>query len=138
MISAGDIWAVLPIKETRFAKQRLAQVFSQEFRRKLALAMFEDVMRAVAAVPELGGIAVVTIDPAAAGIAIRLGAQIWTDGARDGHTGAVAAAARRLAVAGASMLTLPGDIPLATAGNVPPAQSRHSKLAAFSGSPWPL
>jgi 2-phospho-L-lactate guanylyltransferase len=128
MISAGGIWAVVPIKETELAKQRLAHLFSQQFRRQLVLTMFEEVMRAVAAVPDLGGIAVVTLDPAAKDIALRFGAQIWADGARDGHTGAVTAAARRLAASGASMLTLPGDIPL-----VSPADIRHVLDAHRSG-----
>lgn len=132
MISAGDIWAVVPIKETGSAKQRLAGLFSQDFRRRLAETMFEEVMRAVAAVPELSGIAVVTLDPAAAAIALRFGAQIWTDGARDGHTGAVTAAALRLAASGASMLTLPGDIPLVSAEDIRHLLQIHRPGRAFT------
>jgi 2-phospho-L-lactate guanylyltransferase len=132
MMSAGDIWAVLPIKEMEFAKQRLAQLFSQDFRRKLALTMFEEVMRAVAGVSELSGIAVVTLDPAAADIAVRFGAQIWTDGARDGHTGAVTAAARRLAVGGAGLLTLPGDIPLVSSADIRRVLRAHRSGRAFT------
>jgi 2-phospho-L-lactate guanylyltransferase len=132
MISAGDIWAILPIKETGLAKRRLAHLYSQGFRRKLALTMFEDVMRAVAAVPELTGIAVVTLDPVAAGIALQFGAEIWTDGARDGHTGAVTAAARRLAADGATMLTLPGDIPLVSATNIQEVLQAHRPGRAFT------
>jgi len=55
---------------------------------------------------------VVTVDPAAADIAGRAGAHVWSAGARDGHTGAVMAAARRLAAQGSAMLTIPGDVPL--------------------------
>ena len=91
-----DIWAVVPVKETVLAKQRLADVLSPRVRQDLAVAMFEDVMQAVAAAPGLNGIAVVTLDPKAAEIALRWGAEVWTDGARDGPTGAVTAAARRL------------------------------------------
>jgi 2-phospho-L-lactate/phosphoenolpyruvate guanylyltransferase len=132
MTSAGDIWAVLPIKETGFAKQRLAQQFSQDFRRRLALTMFEDIVRAVAGVSELSGIAVVTLDPAAAAIALRFGAQIWTDAAREGHTGAVAAAARRLAANGAGMLTLPWDIPLVSSADVRRVLQAHGSGRAFT------
>ena len=107
-----DIWAVVPVKETVLAKQRLADVLSPRVRQDLAVAMFEDVMQAVAATPGLDGIAVVTLDPKAAEIALRWGADVWTDGARDGHTGAVTAAARRLGANGSTMLTIPGDIPL--------------------------
>jgi 2-phospho-L-lactate guanylyltransferase (CobY/MobA/RfbA family) len=99
MNASRDIWAVVPVKKTGCAKQRLAGFLPAHVRQQLALAMFEDVLQAVAAVPELMGIAVVTIDPAATDIALHLGVQVWSDGARDGHTGAVtmAAPARRLA-----------------------------------------
>ena len=66
---------------------------------------------------------VVTVDPAAGRIARRYGARLVEDGARDGHTGAVAAAARLLmAERRAGMLTLPGDIPLVTADEIEPAR----------------
>ena len=39
---------------------------------------------------------VVTVDPAATSLASRYGARIVTEGAREGHTGAVTAAARLL------------------------------------------
>ena len=94
--SHREIWAVVPVKETVLAKQRLADVLSPRVRQHLAVAMFEDVMQALAAAPGLNGIAVFTLDAKAAEIASRWGAEVWTDGARDGRTGAVTAAARRL------------------------------------------
>src|SRR5262245_39170815 len=132
MTSTGDIWAVLPVKETGLAKQRLAQQFSQDFRRKLALTMFEEVVSAVAGVSELTEIAVITLDPAAAAIASRFGAQIWTDAAREGHTGAVAAAARRVAANGAGMLTLPSDIPLVSSTDIRRVLQAHRSGRAFT------
>jgi len=59
-----------------------------------------------------------TIDPLAIELARRYGARVVTDGARDGHTGAVTAMARILAAEGADMLTVPGDIPRVTASEV--------------------
>jgi 2-phospho-L-lactate guanylyltransferase len=120
MNASCDIWAVVPVKDTACAKQRLAGFLPAHVRQQLALAMLEDVLQAIAAVPELTGMAVVTIDPAAASIALRLGARVWSDGARDGHTGAVTAAAHRLAAQGSAMLTIPGDVPL-----VSPTDIRH-------------
>jgi 2-phospho-L-lactate/phosphoenolpyruvate guanylyltransferase len=67
-------------------------------------------------VRELAGIIVVTVDPAAAAIAARHGARVSDAGAREGHTGAVAAAARELAAQ--TMLTLPGDIPLVESDDI--------------------
>jgi 2-phospho-L-lactate guanylyltransferase len=110
------IHAVVPIKETSDAKRRLAGVLCAARRQELALAMFEDVLATLTGVRELAGIVVVTVDPAAAAIAARYGARVSNAGAREGHTGAVAAAARELAAEG--MLTLPGDIPLVEADDI--------------------
>src|SRR5262245_35295677 len=108
-----DPWAVVPVKELNGAKERLAPVLASELRRALMLAMFEDVLEAIAATPRLAGLAVVTIDPSAGRLAAKYGARLIERGARDGHTGAVGAAAQLLAEEGRSgMLTVPGDIPL--------------------------
>lgn len=111
-MNVGKICAVVPVKNTRQAKQRLAGMLADVWRQRLALAMVEDVLTALACTGELAGILVVTDDSAAAALARRYGAHVLQEGARDGHTGAVAAAARRLAAEGVAMLTLPGDIPL--------------------------
>lgn len=110
MNARRNIYAVVPVKDTSDAKRRLAGVLCGARRQELALAMCEDVLATLAGVRELAGIFVVTVDPAAAAIAPRYGARVLSAGAREGHTGAVAAAARELAAEG--MLTLPGDIPL--------------------------
>jgi 2-phospho-L-lactate/phosphoenolpyruvate guanylyltransferase len=111
----ADVWAVVPAKDTADAKQRLGDAVAPQLRRRLALAMIEDVLAALAASPGLAGLIVVTVDEAAAALAKRYRADIFTDGARAGQTGAVAAAARRLAREGkGAMLTIPGDVPLVT------------------------
>ena len=130
--SHRDIWAVVPVKETVLAKQRLADVLSPRMRQHLAVAMFEDVMQALAAAPGLNGIAVVTLDAKAAEIASRWGAEVWTDGARDGHTAAVTAAARRLAANGSTMLTIPGDVPLVSPADTAHLLAMHPEAPAFT------
>ena len=130
--SRRDIWAVVPVKEFARAKQRLAGLLSAGLRQKLAAAMFEDVLESLSAVNDLAGIVVVTVDPEASAIALRYGAQVWNDGARDGHTGAVTAAAVRLAAEGAAMLTLPGDIPRTTAADIAQVLAMHPQGAAFT------
>jgi 2-phospho-L-lactate guanylyltransferase len=127
-----DVWAVVPVKEFAQAKQRLAAILSPRMRRELAAAMFEDVIQALSEARDLAGIVVVTVDPAATAIAPRYGAQVWTDGAHDGHTGAVTAAARRLAANGSTMLTMPGDIPRVTAADVAQVLAAHPAGAAFT------
>jgi 2-phospho-L-lactate guanylyltransferase len=119
-----DIWAVIPVKETTAAKERLADAVPPHLRPGLALAMLEDVLAAVAKTLHQGprglaGIAVATLDVDAHALAQRYGARILTDGARGGHTAAVAAAAHTLQQEGRSgMLQLPGDIPLVTADEI--------------------
>ena len=130
--SRRDIWAVIPVKETAVAKQRLADTLPSRLRQELALAMLEDVLAAVAAVSELQGVAVVTVDRVAAEIARRFGAEIWPDGAHDGHTGAVKTAAERLAANGRTMLTIPGDVPLVTAADIRGVLAAHAAAPAFT------
>jgi len=114
-----DIWAVIPVKETTAAKERLAEAVPRHLLPGFALAMLEDVLTAVARVRGLAGIAVVTLDPEAQALARRFGARILTDDAQGGHTAAVAAAARTLAAEGRSgMLQLPGDLPLVSADEI--------------------
>src|ERR1700761_3927389 len=91
-----DIWAVVPVKDTTAAKQRLAPAAPPAFRQALALAMLEDVLEALAAAPGLAGRLLVTTDAAAIDLAARYAMQCIDDGAADGHTGAVTAAGRRL------------------------------------------
>lgn len=132
MRSTAGIWAVVPIKETKTAKQRLATIFPQSFRSRLALAMFEDTLRAVSAVPGLEGIIVVTIDHAVTDIALQFGAQVWSEDAREGHTAAVTAAARRIGADGATLLTMPGDIPLVSVSEIQELVGMHGKARAFT------
>jgi 2-phospho-L-lactate guanylyltransferase len=110
MTARHTIHAVVPVKDTRQAKQRLAGVLACAQRQELALAMLEDVLAALAPVGGLAGIVVVTVDPAAAAIAARYRGRVLREGACEGHTRAIAAAARQLGRDG--MLALPGDIPL--------------------------
>jgi 2-phospho-L-lactate/phosphoenolpyruvate guanylyltransferase len=128
-----EVWAVVPVKELDQAKERLAAQLSQALRRALMLAMLEDVLTALAATPGLAGIVVVTVDPAASRLAMSFGAHVVEMGARDGHTGAVAAAARLLAAEGSpGMLTVPGDIPLVTAAEITQLLAAHRPAPAFT------
>ena len=128
-----SVWAVVPVKELKRAKMRLAPALPAEARQALMLAMIEDVLAALAVVPRLAGLAVVTVDAAARRVAVEYGARIIESGARDGHTGAVAAAARLLAAEGyPGMLTLPGDIPLVTPDEIRQLLAAHAQQPAFT------
>jgi 2-phospho-L-lactate/phosphoenolpyruvate guanylyltransferase len=136
-----DIWAVIPVKETTAAKERLADAVPRHLRPGLALAMLEDVLAAVAKTLHqssrgLAGIAVITVDPAVRALAQRYGARILTDDARGGHTAAVAAAARTLAAEGrGGMLQMPGDIPLVSADEISLVLAMRRASPSFTITP---
>jgi 2-phospho-L-lactate/phosphoenolpyruvate guanylyltransferase len=117
-MSTADIWAAVPVKEFVGAKQRLAERLTPAQRQALAAAMLEDVLAALVEAP-VAGILINTLDPLAIDLARRYGARVVNDGARDGHTGAVAAMARILeSERRVGMLALPGDIPRVTAAEI--------------------
>jgi 2-phospho-L-lactate/phosphoenolpyruvate guanylyltransferase len=136
MTSAGGIWAVVPVKDTALAKQRLAAAVPAALRQALMLAMLEDVLAALADATGLAGRLLVTTDPTATRLAARYSAICMTKGAHDGHTRAVAAAARHLAANGAAgMLTVPGDVPLVTAAEIGRLLEAHRPAPAFTIAP---
>jgi len=128
-----DLWAVVPVKERVSAKERLAPVLRPEARQTLALAMLEDVLAALTATPGIAELLVVTADTQAGKLAASFGGRVIEIGARDGHTGAVAAAARLLAAEGrGGMLTLPGDIPLVTSTEIAKLLAAHPPAPSFT------
>lgn len=130
------LWTIIPVKDTRFSKQRLADRFDADLRQRLALTMLEDVLAAIASTGDVSRLVLVTVDPTAIALAARYDARTIDDGAHDGHTGAVTAAARRLHGEGATgYITLPGDIPLIAAGEVRAIVAAHACGPAFTIAP---
>jgi len=110
------MWAVVPVKDMAGAKARLAPVLSTDERRGLFHAMLNDVLVALADVPSLAGIALITRDPAAQALARQYGAEIIAEDENGGQTAAVVHGVTRLMARGvADILQVPGDVPLATA-----------------------
>ncbi|MDA0169556.1 NTP transferase domain-containing protein [Solirubrobacter taibaiensis] len=112
--------AILPVKSFSRAKQRLGQAFPD--RPALAAAMVADVLDALAAVPSLDGVIVVTAEPIAARIATEMGAQVVHDPAESGQSDAAArGVAAALAGAGgdASGAGTVGDAAAAGGAGVP-------------------
>jgi len=136
MSGGKGIWAVIPVKDTAAAKQRLAPVLPAHLRQALTLAMLEDVLAALAGVAGLEGRLLVTTDPAALVLAARYDCSCMREGAGDGHTGAVTAAAQRLAREGrGGVLTLPGDIPLVTSAEIGHLIAAHLPAPSFTIAP---
>jgi 2-phospho-L-lactate guanylyltransferase len=129
----SGICAVVPVKETDKAKERLAPMMTPARRQQLACAMLEDVLAALAATAGLASILVVTADTAAALIAARYGARVSAASAQEGHTAAVACAARALAARRLGMLTVPADIPLVEAQDICDLLVAHRSSTHASG-----
>ena len=120
------IGAVLPVKDTGDAKQRLAGFLGAAERQRLALAMAEDVLATLAHVPGLSDIVVVTRDRQAAALAARHGARVLAEPSNDGQSAAVERAAAALNRAGAdSLLQVPGDVPGASAEEIAEVLAAH-------------
>ena len=131
----NDVWAAVPVKGFIGAKQRLAALLSEEQRGLVAAAMLQDVLAALVQSP-IAGILVSTADEAAACLARRYGARVVAEGAREGHTGAVMAMARLLSrEARSAMLTIPGDIPAVTTGEIAAVVSAARSSRAFVIAP---
>jgi len=124
------VCAVVPVKESSKAKQRLAGALGRAQRQQLALAMLEDVLAVLASTAGLASILVATLDWEAAAIAARYGAEVSAEGAADGHTAAVGAAALRLDGNGMDMLTLPADIPLVQPQDIRRLLAVHAETLA--------
>jgi 2-phospho-L-lactate guanylyltransferase len=123
------IVAAVPVKDLAHAKQRLLPVLDPVERRALARAMLADVLRALRALP-LDAVWVVTREPETAALARALGAEPLAEAENRGHTAAVAAAQTEAARRGARVfLTVPGDVPCLTPGEV------QALVAAASPAP---
>jgi 2-phospho-L-lactate guanylyltransferase len=99
--------AILPVKSFGRAKQRLGDAVADK--PALAAAMVADVLEALARVPELDGVIVVTAEAAAADAARAAGAQVVHDPVEAGQSAAVA-----LGIAATDAeraLLVPGDCP---------------------------
>ncbi|MGH7313229.1 MAG: 2-phospho-L-lactate guanylyltransferase [Candidatus Rokuibacteriota bacterium] len=110
--------AAVPVKDLVNAKQRLIAVLTPAERMELARAMLRDVLSALTGAG-LDAVWVVSRDAEVSAIARRAGAEVLSEGPSRGHTAAVAlaqaAAVRRRA---RLFLTVPGDVPCATAAEL--------------------
>jgi 2-phospho-L-lactate guanylyltransferase len=112
-------WAIVPLKGLAEAKQRLAGVLPPEARRRLMLAMLQDVLATLAQVERLGPVLVVTPDAEVVDLAQRRGARVLLEERARGHSAAAMAGFAHARANGAvQALTLPADAPGVTSGEV--------------------
>ena len=104
---------VIPVKEFREAKKRLAPHFSQEERAALAQAMCDDLFNVVAAVRCADRIFVISKEPQVLSRARELGWETIAESRQISESDSVDAASRYCAEQGVqALLRLPVDIPL--------------------------
>lgn len=113
------IFALLPVKAPRNAKQRLSGFLTPAQREALARLMFEEVLATLCAVTSLDRIAVATSDEAVSRHARHAGALVFAETEQRGHSHSADAAALRAAELGATtVLMVPIDTPLVTAAEI--------------------
>lgn len=132
----SDLWAVVPVKNLKDAKQRLADVLDAAEREALFRAMLEDVLSVLAACRSLAGVVLVTRDAEAKALAARYGARVLEEDANRGHTAASSLGARVLAGEGAAgIVQIPADLPLIGAGDVDAVVAAHGRAPAVTIAP---
>jgi 2-phospho-L-lactate guanylyltransferase len=104
---------LVPVKNLKHAKQRLAAVLDQASRTLLAQAMLHDVVQALGSWPNRPDVAIVSCDPFAMALANQYGFEVIADHADAGETDAIAMATRVCQMRGIdNTLVIPADIPL--------------------------
>src|SRR3954469_16091576 len=111
--------AILPVKTFARAKQRLGAAVDAPDRSVLAAAMVGDVLAALAAVPGLDDVVVVTAEERAAAAAREAGVHVVPDPVEAGQSAAAELGIETAAARGATrVLLVPGDCPALDAREV--------------------
>lgn len=133
---AATVWAVVPVKHLKDAKQRLSPVLTPDQRRSLIGAMLEDVLSALCQSGCLAGVMLVTGDPVVRTVARRFGVRVLVEDDPRGHTEAVTYAGAVLAAEQVtSMLSLPADLPLVTPEEIAAVVEAHAPPPSVTVAP---
>jgi 2-phospho-L-lactate guanylyltransferase len=109
---------LVPVKNLRNAKQRLATMLDSSSRTELAQAMLADVLHAIGNY-DADHVSLVTSDPFALDLANQHGFEVIRDDSNVSETDAIAMATELCASRGVqSTLVIPGDIPLIEAEDI--------------------
>ena len=102
---------LLPVKDFRNAKQRLALALDPDSRANLARAMLSDVLKAVSQAAAPDRVIVVTASSDAALMAHNAGFDVVPENAVNGHSAAVNLMVDELSKNAAQILSIAGDLP---------------------------
>jgi 2-phospho-L-lactate guanylyltransferase len=106
-------YILIPVKDLSCAKQRLAQLLTQDERTRIAWLMLETICAAAAAVRNVDRLAVVTLYPPAISLAEKYGMEVISETAQTSESASVDFGSHELKKRGArSVLRLPLDLPL--------------------------
>lgn len=103
---------LVPVKNLKQAKQRLAGVLDQPARTELAQAMLQDVLEVLSSWQGRPDVAIVSCDSYALSLASTYGFEVIADHMNSGETDAIEIATRVCEMRGIDTLVIPGDIPL--------------------------
>jgi 2-phospho-L-lactate/phosphoenolpyruvate guanylyltransferase len=109
---------LLPVKDFRTAKQRLASALDPATRANLARAMLADVLHAVAGSSVVQRVVVFTANPDAAHMAGELGFEVITEQSVKGHSAAVNLMVEQLSTNATQILSIAGDLPKLCPGEI--------------------
>jgi 2-phospho-L-lactate guanylyltransferase len=113
------IFALLPVKAFRNAKQRLSGILTGAEREALAHALYEQMLETLLSTAGIDRICVITSDELAADRARRAGVTIFEENEQRSHSHSADDAARRAMQLGArTVMMLPIDVPLVTASEI--------------------
>ena len=103
---------LVPVKNLKQAKQRLAPALDQAARTELAQAMLHDVLDVLSSWPGRPEVAIVSCDPFALSLANTHGFEVIADHKNSGEPDAIEVATRVCEMRGLDTLVIPADIPL--------------------------
>ena len=110
---------LIPVKDPTYAKTRLADVLSEEQRRRLAWAMFEDVSQAISTAREPDRVVIVSSYLPAIERARSLGWEVLIEESQISESASVDWASRILSERGFdTVMRLPADLPLVRAEDI--------------------
>ncbi len=135
MTARQHVYALVPVKHLGAAKSRLSDVLSPSQRRDLCLAMLEDVLDGLEAVPSISDIGLYTSDPAVHEIAAGRGLE--THGELEGESlcaglDRVAASVRQRGFP--TLLVIPQDVPNVDPSELEAVIREHGSLT-LAGAP---
>jgi 2-phospho-L-lactate guanylyltransferase len=125
-------WALVPIRGLETAKTRLGEDLDPEERVELVTRLLRQTLIATRDARRVDGTIVVTMDPAAAGIAKELRAVGLVERAPGLNEAIEAARSVAIARGATAILVLPADLPSVAAGSVDELLARASRAAAAS------